>query len=63
MACLSPRGPCDRRTNVTGVQKAVHNTANSTLLFSGHLWTRHATSVRQGNWFSVGISPVSEATQ
>ena len=25
--------------------------------------SRHATSVRQGNWFSVGIGPVGEATQ
>ena len=24
---------------------------------------RHATSVWQGNWFSVGIGPVSNATQ
>ena len=25
--------------------------------------TRHTTSVWQGNWFSVGIGPVSKATQ
>ena len=25
--------------------------------------TRHATSVRQGNWFSVAIGPVSTATR
>ena len=25
--------------------------------------SRHATSVRQGNWFSVAIGPVSNATQ
>ena len=24
---------------------------------------RHATSVWQGNWFSVGIGPISKATQ
>ena len=27
------------------------------------VWGRHATSVLQGGWFSVGIGPVSEATQ
>ena len=26
-------------------------------------WTRPATSIRQGNRFSVGIGPLSEATQ
>ena len=27
------------------------------------VWVRHATSVRQRNWFSVGIRPVPKATQ
>ena len=35
----------------------------SCALPQGCFHPRHATSVCQGNWFSVGIGPVSKATE
>ena len=50
-----------RRTHTSGTRPALLSPA-----FRGRSQTsalRYATSVRQGNWFSVGIGPVPTATQ
>ena len=48
-----------RHTTLTFEQRTPFGSAH----IAGGVTTRHATSVRQGNWFSVGIGPVSKATQ